>query len=143
MSGVVVTGKSFCGAALVIGAEYCAASLMAAFHLIKVGIELGPEDGDALPPLFAIFAIASVWTFMTLLLYGLAIWIARWRIRRLPWIFIVATLQLPLFATAGFVAFGLWADLKGWETIAAAIIYSVVVLQTPMLVSRLLEPTRS
>lgn len=128
--------------ALIIGAEYCAASFMAAFHLIKVGLELGPEDGDAVPPLFAVFVITSVWMFVTLILYVLAIWMARWRIPRLPRILMVVILQLPLFATAGFAAFGFWADLERWETIAAAVIYSMVVLQAPMLISRLLESTR-
>ncbi|MCI8209016.1 hypothetical protein AUC61_05645 [Pseudomonas sp. S25] len=140
---IIMKGKSFFWTALIIGAEYCAASIMAAFHVIKVGLELGPEDGDAMPPLFALFVIASAWMFVTVILYVLAIWIARWRILRLPRIFIVVILQLPLFATAGFVAIGLWCNLKGWETIAAAFIYSVVVLQTPMLFSRLTESTRS
>lgn len=143
MSGFVVANKSFCRAALIVGAEHCVASLMAAFHLIKVGLELGPEDGDAIPPLFAIFVITSVWMFVTLILYVLAIWIAMWRIHRWSRIFIVVILQLPLFATAGVAAFGFWIDLESWETIGAAIIYSVVVLQTPMLFSRLLELTRS
>lgn len=136
-------GKTFFWTALIVGAEYCAASLMAAFHVIKVGIELGREDGDAIPPVFAILVIAAVWGSVTLILYVLAIWIAKWRIHRGARICIVVILQIPLFVTAGFVAFGLWIDFESWETIGAAIIYSLVVLQTPVLVSRLLESTRS
>lgn len=143
MSEVAITRKSFLRTALFIAAEYCAASTLAVFHLIKVGVELGREDGDAIPPVFAILVIAAVWGSVTLILYVLAIWIAKWRIHRGARICIVVILQIPLFVTASFVAFGLWIDFESWETIAAATIYSVVVLQAPVLVSRLLESTRS
>jgi hypothetical protein len=123
---------------MIVGMEYVVAIFLLVLHYIKLALEL---KGDSAPYFFSIIVITVFIALASLALYALGIKVARWGISRRLRISIVIVLQAPLLLTAGFLAIALWIDLESMESIAAAFVASMVVLQIPILISRLLDAT--
>lgn len=131
--------KLFHRSAIVVGVEYSVAIFLVVLHYVKVALEL---KGDSGPYFLSVIVITVFIALASLTLYALGIKVARWKISRRPRITTVIILQAPLLITAGFLAVALWIDLESMESIAAAFVASMVVLQIPILISRLLDATR-
>ncbi|WP_243244903.1 hypothetical protein [Pseudomonas maioricensis] len=123
---------------MIIGVEYVAAMVLTLFHYLKLSFKLYGEMGELPSSFFEMIAIAFVGGG-ALVLYLLGIWVVRWRIPKRLLIGIVVALQFPVLLTAVLLAVVLWVNLASLEAVAAACIASLIVLQTPVLISRLLD----
>ncbi|WP_349969641.1 hypothetical protein [Pseudomonas caspiana] len=140
MSGKARAGltKGFFRSAIIIGVEYFAAMILVLFHHLTVSFKLYGEMGELPSLFFEMFAIAFIGV-VSLFFHLFGIWAVRSRVSRRLRIGIVIALQLPVLLTALLLAIVLWVELASLETVAAACVASTIVLQTPALISRLLD----
>jgi magnesium-transporting ATPase (P-type) len=130
--------KAFFRPAMIIGVEYSAVMVLVLSHYLKTSFRLYGEAGELPSSFFEMIAIAFI-GLGSLVFYLLGIWAVRSRISRRLRIGSVIALQFPVLSTALLLAIVFWIELASLEAVAAACVASMIVLQAPVLISRLLD----